>query len=89
MLIIRLKNGVTINLERSVGSSGKYGLWEFHRSANSYMRPPDYTPFRHAALLPAEPGESQTVTVAISRPGLPEADWIQVGEGVATYDVDR
>lgn len=53
------------------------------------MRPPDYTPWRHAALLPAEPSAGQVVQVAICRPGLDEAEWIPVGEGVASYESKR
>ena len=86
MLIVRLESGVTLNLERSVGSAGKHGIWEFHRAANSYMRPPNYTPFRHAAILPSDPNPNQTVSVAICAPGMPEADWIPVGEGIATHE---
>jgi hypothetical protein len=48
MAIVRLKDGVTLNLERSLRSAGKHGIWEFYRAANSYMRLPNYTPFRPA-----------------------------------------
>ncbi|MCG7374072.1 hypothetical protein MHL40_15545 [Pseudomonas luteola] len=89
MLIVRLQSGVTYTLEKSVGNAGKHGIWEFHRSANSYMRPPDYTPFRHAAILPAEPADGQSVSLSICKPGMPEEQWIEAGEGTATYDSDR
>jgi hypothetical protein len=34
MLIVRFENGFTLNLERSIGGSGKHGILEFH----PYMR---------------------------------------------------
>ncbi|GGM17646.1 hypothetical protein ACFQDN_25440 [Pseudomonas asuensis] len=89
MLIVRLQNGVTFALERSVGNVGKHGLWEFHRGESSYMRPPNYTPWRHAAVYPADPQEGQTVTLAVCRTGMPEEEWAQMGEGVARYESDR
>jgi len=84
-----MQNGFTLNLEKSIGSAGKHAIWEFHRGENSYMRPPDYTPWRHATLLPAEPSGGQVVQVAICRPGLDEAEWIPVGEGIARYESER
>ena len=74
--------------ERQVGSSGKYGIWDFHRSASSFMSPPDYTPYRHAAVSPAEPKVGATVQVAICKPSAPETDWILIGEGVVAFTTD-
>lgn len=82
MLLLRMKGGVTYMLDRQVGSSGKHGIWEFHRSASSFMNPPDYTPYRHAAISPAEPKEGATVQMAVCKPNAPESDWIPIGEGV-------
>lgn len=89
MLIIRFPEGTSVNLERSVGNAGRHGVWEFHRSQSSYIRPPDYTPWRHAAILPAEPAAGQTVSVFLCIPGMAEAEWITIGEGVASYGTDR
>lgn len=89
MLIVRMQNGVTYTFERSVGNAGKHGVWEFHRGASSYIQPPIYQPWRHAAVLPAEPIEGQSVSASICKPGMPEAEWIDVGLGIATYDSDR
>ncbi len=86
MLLLRMKGGVTYTLDRQVGSSGKHGIWEFHRSASSFMSPPDYSPYRHAAISPAEPKVGATVQVSICKPSAPEADWIPIGEGVVAFD---
>ncbi|WP_313105087.1 hypothetical protein [Stutzerimonas nitrititolerans] len=82
MLLLRMKGGVTYMLDRQVGSSSKHGIWEFHRSASSFMNPPDYTPYRHAAVSPAEPKVGATVQMSICKPNTPESDWIPIGEGV-------
>lgn len=89
MLLLRMSGGVTYTLDRQVGSAGKYGIFEFHRSASSFMNPPVYTPYRHAAISPAEPKVGATVQIAICKPGAPEAEWISVGEGVFAFDADR
>lgn len=88
MLLIRMKAGWSYALGRQVSSSGKHGIWDFHPSASTHMVLPEYTPYRHAAILPAEPKEGDVVTVAICRPGMPEEEWFQKGEGVASYHSD-
>ena len=88
MLLLRMKGGVTYTLDRQVGSSGKHGIWEFHRSASSFMNPPDYTPYRHAAILPAEAKVGATVQVAICKPGTLEAEWMPIGDGVVAMNTD-
>lgn len=86
MLLLRMKGGVTYTLDRQVGNSGKHGIWEFHRSVSSFMSPPDYTPYRHAAISPAEPKVGATVQMAICKPNAPESEWIPIGEGVVAFD---
>lgn len=89
MLVIRLERGVTFTLDRSIGNAGKYGIWEFHRGESSFMSPPDYTPWRHAAILPADPSNGQSVRLAVCMPGMPEAEWKHMGEGTANYESER
>jgi hypothetical protein len=73
MLLVRVKGrSITYILGRQVSSSGKYDIWEFHQSASSYVLLPGYTPYRHAAIIPAEPKEGQTVIIAICKPGAPD-----------------
>lgn len=89
MLLLRMDGGLTYTLDRQIGSSGKHGIFEFHRSASSYMSPPDYTPYRHAAISPAEPKVGAKAQIAICKPGAPEAEWMPLGEGVVAFDTDR
>ncbi|AOE86113.1 hypothetical protein [Pseudomonas sp. TCU-HL1] len=88
MLVIRLNAGWTLKLDRQIGSAGKAGLWDFHRSESSYTVERCKT-YRTAATKPAEPKEGQTVEVFICDQREPEEKWRAVGEGVARYQAEQ
>ncbi|HFH3682742.1 MULTISPECIES: hypothetical protein [Pseudomonas] len=90
MLVVRLKKGWSLKLDRKVSDTNKAGVWSFHCSESTFVPGMDSL-LRHAAIRPAEPaeGKSTEVEVAICRPGDPEDKWIQVGNGVAVYEAER
>lgn len=88
MLVIRTKAGWTLKLERQVGSAGKAGLWEFHRSQSSYVIPPNKI-YRHAAIKPAETKEGQTLEVFVCDQREPEDQWRPAGEGIAKFESEQ
>ncbi|MCY1376066.1 hypothetical protein D9M69_635290 [compost metagenome] len=88
MLVIRTKAKWTLKLDRQVGSAGKAGLWEFHRSQSSYVVSSDKI-YRHAAIKPAEPKEGQTVEIFICDQRQPEDQWRPAGEGIARYESEQ
>lgn len=73
VLVVRLKKGWTLKLDRKVNVPGMDNLLR-----HAAIRPAE----------PAE-GKSTEVEVAICRPGDPEEKWIPVGKGVAVYEAER
>ncbi len=90
VLVVRLKKGWSLKLDRKVSDTNKAGVWSFHCSESTFVPGMDSL-LRHAAIRPAEPaeGKSTEVEVAICRPGDPEEKWIPVGKGVAVYEAER
>nr|WP_240447618.1 hypothetical protein [Pseudomonas aeruginosa] len=90
VLVVRLKKGWTLKLDRKVNDANRAGVWSFHCSESTFVHGMDNL-LRHAAIRPAEPaeGKSTEVEVAICRPGDPEEKWIPVGKGVAVYEAER
>ncbi|HBP5484402.1 TPA: hypothetical protein L5706_003210 [Pseudomonas aeruginosa] len=87
VLVVRLKKGWTLKLDRKVNDANRAGVWSFHCSESTFVPGMDSL-LRHAAIRPAEPaeGKSTEVEVAICRPGDPEEKWIPVGKGAAAYE---
>ncbi|HBP5081417.1 hypothetical protein FA299_11630 [Pseudomonas aeruginosa] len=90
VLVVRLKKGWTLKLDRKVNDANRAGVWSFHCSESTFVPGMDSL-LRHAAIRPAEPaeGKSTEVEVAICRPGDPDEKWIPVGKGVAVYEAER
>lgn len=89
MLLLRMDGGLTYTLDRQIGSSGKHGHLRVSSVRQLLLSPPDYTPYRHAAISPAEPKVGAKAQIAICKPGAPEAEWMPLGEGVVAFDTDR
>lgn len=90
MLVIRLKKGWTLKLERKLGDAGGWGLWDFHRSESTYHTDGALTAYRLARIKPSEPKNGQEVEVVLlNTPNAPEEVWIAVGAGVANEEADR
>ncbi|MWB89195.1 hypothetical protein [Pseudomonas aeruginosa] len=73
VLVVRLKKGWTLKLDRKVNDANRAGVWSFHCSESTFVPGMDNL-LRH---------------VAICRPGDPEEKWIPVGKGVAVYEAER
>lgn len=85
MLVIKMPNGVSYQLDRKLSEVGGYGIWDFHRSACSYTRDHGHTVYRYARIKRADPAQGKTVEITLlTSPQCPEDLWIPKGEGVAS-----
>ncbi|HBO9411771.1 TPA: hypothetical protein L5E06_004891 [Pseudomonas aeruginosa] len=88
MLVVRLKKGWTLKLDRKVNDANRAGVWSFHCSESTFA-PSSNDLRRTAAILPAEPKEGQAVEVSICESPHSPDGWIAVGSGVAAYEAER
>lgn len=90
MLVIRLKKGWTLKLERKISEVGGWGLWEFHRSESTYHIDSGRTAYRLARIKPSDPKDGQAVEVVLMQsPSAPEEEWRPQGAGAAQHESDR
>ncbi|HCA6732187.1 TPA: hypothetical protein MX491_004867 [Pseudomonas aeruginosa] len=90
MLVVRLKKGWTLKLDRKVNDANRAGVWSFHCSESTFVPGMDNL-LRHAAIRPAEPaeGKSTEVEVFICDARMAQDEWRAVGTGVAAYEAER
>lgn len=86
MFLIKIGSGTPMRLDRKLSESAGWGIYDFHRTTNSWVSAPPHQTYRFARIKPAEPKDGATVEVVLMlSPTAPEETWVSRGEGVAWF----
>ena len=86
MFLIKIGNGTPMRLDRKLSEAEGWGVYDFHRTANSWASGPPHKTYRFARIKPAAPKDGEPVEVVLMlSPTAPEETWVNRGKGIAWF----